>query len=188
MARQKRIDLGEFVYHVVNRSNGRVQIFDDDADYKDFEYLLSEIKETYNIEIFAYAIMPNHWHFLLRPQYDGTMSKALHWLCTSHATRHHARKRTVGNGHIYQGRYKSFKIQQDRHFLTVLKYIERNPVRAGLCKQVADWRWGSAYRRMRGTAQERNLLSRPPVDLPKDYHEWINIAESSEKLKRPEKR
>jgi putative transposase len=183
MARAPRIDLGDYVYHVINRSNGRVRIFHSDADYLDFEYLLNEIRETYDMRILAYAIMPNHWHLLLYPRNDGDLSRSLQWLGTTHARRHHTRAETIGGGHLYQGRYKSFLVQEDAHFLTVLKYIERNPSRAKLSKRPEDWRWGSAFRRINGTPKQRALLAETPVDLPKNYRFWINTPEPSEELK-----
>ena len=182
MSRAPRLDLGNYVYHVINRANGRAQIFHTDADYKDFEYLLSEVQEDYKMRILAYVIMPNHWHLLLYPTADGSLSKSLHWLQSSHAHRYHSRMQMIGNGHLYQGRYKSFLIEEDVHFLTVLKYIERNPVRAGLVGGAQDWRWSSAYRRIRGTEKERSLLAELPVDLPRDYRAWINTPEPSEAL------
>ncbi len=182
MARRPRIDLGDYVYHIINRANGRARIFHNPADYQDFEYLLSEIKETYEMRILAYVIMPNHWHLLLYPRKDGDLSQALRWLGTAHATRHHARKGTIGGGHVYQGRYKSFLVEEDHHLLTVLKYIERNPVRAKLVARPEKWKWGSAHRRLSGTTKEKKLLAELPVDLPRDYRAWINEVEPSEEL------
>ena len=182
MGRAARIDLGDYVYHVINRANARAQIFKSDAEYQDFEYLLSEIKGLFDMRILAYVIMPNHWHLLLYPTNDGDLSKALQWLSTSHVRRHHTRKGTIGGGHLYQGRYKSFLIQQDAHLLTVLKYIERNPVRAKLCGKAEAWKWSSAFRRINGTPKQRMLLAESPVDLPRNYRHWINSAEPSEEL------
>ena len=180
MARPHRIDLGDYVYHVINRSNGRARIFHNDADYRDFEYLLNEVKEDFEMRILAYILMPNHWHLLLYPREDGDLSKALQWLGTSHARRHHTRKDTIGSGHLYQGRYKSFLVEEDHHLLTVLKYIERNPVRAKLCSKPTAWKWGSAFRRLHGDPRQRALLAESPVDLPKNYSVWINQPEPSE--------
>jgi putative transposase len=126
--------------------------------------------------------MPNHWHLLLYPKNDGDLRHSLQWLGTSHARRHHARKGTVGEGHLYQGRYKSFLVENDHHLLTVLKYVERNPVRAKLVSRPELWKWGSAYRRL-GSDIQRSLLSESPVDLPPDYQDWINRPEPSEDLK-----
>src|SRR4051812_48760123 len=105
MGRGPRIDVGDVVYHVINRSNGRVPIFNTPAEYQDFEYLLNEMRETYDMRILAYTLMPNHWHLLLYPRYDGDLSTCMHWLTTSHVRRHHSRKGTIGEGHLYQGTY-----------------------------------------------------------------------------------
>lgn len=180
MPRLPRIDLGEYVYHVINRSNGRARFFHDETDYSDFEYLLNEVKETFEMRILAYVLMPNHWHLLLYPRADGDLSKSMQWLCTSHAHRHHARKETSGNGHVYQGRYKSFLVENDTHLLTVLKYIERNPVRAKLVRTPEQWKWSSAFRRIHGTKKQKLLLTESPVDLPRNYREWIHYPEPSE--------
>jgi len=182
MARPLRVDIAGQVYHVINRSNGRVKIFEEDWMYKDFEYLLGEVKEQFDMRILAYVIMPNHWHLLLYPQKDGDLSRALAWLGTAHTRRYHAQTKTIGGGHLYQGRYKSFLIQTDAHLLTVLKYIERNPVRAKLSRQVENWKWGSAHRRVRGSKKERALLAESPVPLPRNYRTWVNEPEPSEDL------
>ena len=134
------------------------------------------------MRILAYTIMPNHWHLLLHPHNDGDLSKAMQWLGTSHARRHHARKETIGGGHLYQGRYKSFLVEDDWHLLTIFKYIERNPVRAKLVERPEQWRWGSVYRRLNGTPSEKSLLAQSPVDLPRDYVGWVNDSEPSEEL------
>lgn len=182
MARKPRIDLGGYVYHVINRSNGRVKIFHSDQDYRDFEYLLSEMVETFGMRMLGYVLMPNHWHLILYPKKDKDLSKSLQWLGTTHAGRHHARKQTVGHGHLYQGRYKSFLIQADRHLLSVLRYVERNPVRAKLCNKVEDWKWGSAYRRVRSLKSQK-LLAELPINLPWDYRAWVATPEPAGELK-----
>jgi len=182
MGRAPRIDVGNCVYHVINRSNGRARIFHRREDYEDMEYLLNEIHETHSMRILAYTIMPNHWLLLLYPRNDGDLGKSLHWLTTSHVRRHHSRRGTIGHGHIYQGPYKSFLVQTDTHLLTVLKYIERNPVRAKLARTAQQWRWGSAHRRVLGSAKEKKLLATSPVPLPRNYSEWVNTPEPAEAL------
>jgi putative transposase len=132
------------------------------------------MREQFDMRILAYVLMPNHWHLLLHPQDDGDLSRSLAWLGTTHTRRYHAQTETIGGGHLYQGRYKSFLVQNDTHLLTVLKYIERNPVRAKLKRRVEEWRWGSAYRRITGTSKEKKLLAELPVDLPRNYRHWVN--------------
>jgi len=183
MPRQSRVDIGNEVYHLINRANGRARIFNTDLDFKDFEYLLDEMRKTYKVGILAYVIMPNHWHLLIQTKEDKTLGKAVQWLLTAHVRRHHTRYQTIGDGHIYQGRYKSFLIKNDKHLLTVLKYIERNPVRAKLSSYPELWKWGSAHRRTAGTLKQQEILENSPVPLPQDYKIWIRTAEPSELLK-----
>ena len=182
MPRAPRIDVGEYIYHVINRANGRVRIFHTESDYRLFEELLMEAREQFEMRILAYVIMPNHWHLLLYPLHDGDIGRFMHWLTTTHATRHHARQKSVGGGHVYQGRYKSFLVDTDRYVLTVLKYIERNPVRARLVTTPESWKWGSAFRRINGTKASRALLAPSPVPLPHKYRQWINDTEHTEEL------
>ena len=140
------------------------------------------MKELFAIGILAYVIMPNHWHMLLNPKNDGDLSRAMQWLGTTHTRRVHAQTKTIGAGHLYQGRYKSFLVQGDKYFLTVLKYIERNPVRAKLVKAAEQWKWGSTYRRSISHSKESKLITPSPVPLPRNYIKWINEAEQSESL------
>ena len=182
MARGQRVDIGGLVYHVINRANGRLTIFESAEQYRDFEYLLNEAREQYGMRILAYIIMPNHWHLLLYPQKDGDLSRCMQWLGNAHTRRFHTQTKTIGTGHLYQGRYKSFLVQDDKHLLTVLRYIERNPVRAQLSQYAEDWQWSSAYRRINGTSKERELLGETPTPLPQDYREWLNQPDNEETL------
>ena len=183
MPRVARVDVGGNAYHVINRAVMRFEIFSAEEDYRLFEDLLETSAEETGMRILAYTLMPNHWHLLLHPVEDGDLGLFMHQLTNSHTRRVHSRTGTIGNGPVYQGRYKSFLIQDDTHLLTVLKYIERNPIRANLSSRAEEWRWGSAWRRIHGTAQQKKLLAPPPVPLPTNYVSWINTGEPSEELK-----
>jgi len=82
------------------------------------------------MRVLAYCLMPNHFHLALWPQADGDLSRWMQWVLTAHVRRYH--RHYGSSGHVWQGRFKAFPIQADGHLLTVLRYIERNPVRAGL--------------------------------------------------------
>src|SRR5579864_6452537 len=86
--------------------------------------------------------MTNHFHLALGPRQNGDLSASMGWLLTAHVRRYH--RHYHSSGHVWQGRFRAFPIQEDDHLLTVLRYIERNPVRAGLVEQAQDWRWSSA--------------------------------------------
>lgn len=78
MPRTARIDIGDHIYHVLNRANARVQIFDTDKDFDKFEHILVEATEKYSKKLLAYCLMPNHWHLVLHPRYDGDMGQFLY--------------------------------------------------------------------------------------------------------------
>ena len=118
--------------------------------------------------------MPNHWHLVLYPKEDGDLSKFMNWLTLTHTQRWHARMGTVGQGHLYQGRYKSFICQEDGHFLTLVRYVERNAKKANLIKKAEDWQWSSAWRREQGMVKQKLILSPWPVARPRDYLEILN--------------
>jgi len=174
MPRIKRINVGGYVYHVLNRANARVQIFDNKKDYILFENILEEAIKKFDIKILAYCIMPNHWHLVLYPENEGDLSMFMGWVTNTHTRRWHTEKGTVGQGHLYQGRYKSFICQDDNHFLTLVKYVEQNALKAKIVKKAEDWRWSSVWRRENGTIKQKELLSAWPVSKPKDYLFWVN--------------
>jgi putative transposase len=182
MPRQPRIDLGNEIYHVINRANGRLTIFHSAKDYRAFEELLKEAKEWFNMRILGYVIMPNHWHLILHPRNDGDVARFMHWLSTTHTRRYHVETKTVGRGHLYQGRYKSFVVEDGNYLLTLVKYVERNPVRAKLSNYCEAWQWGSAWRRVNGTPKQKLLLDPSPEPFPRGYRQWINATEEEDSL------
>ena len=140
MPRPPRADEAGALYHALNRGNARATIFHKDDDYAAFERILAEGLGRYEVRLLGYELMPTHWHLVLRPDVDGEMSRFLRWVTATHTMRYHAHYHTSGAGHLYQGRFKSFPIQDDDHFLTVCRYVERNGLRAGLEKRSEAWR------------------------------------------------
>ena len=183
MPRINRVDIADIPYHVINRANARMQIFDNYKDYKLFESILEEAKEKFDMRIFSYCIMPNHWHLALCPKKNGDLSKFMSWVTNTHTRRWHVIKETIGQGHLYQGRYKSFFVQEDEHLLQLFKYIERNPLRAKLIEKAQDWKWSSIWRREYGDNKQKDLLDEWPIDMPKDYIHLINIKENEKEKK-----
>ena len=118
--------------------------------------------------------MGNHWHMVLRPRQDGDLAEFMRWLTVTHTQRWRAHSHSEGEGHLYQGRYKSFPVQTDRHFLLVCRYVERNALRAQLVPRVQDWRWSSLWRRTHGSVEQRQRLSPWPVRQPADWLELVN--------------
>jgi putative transposase len=182
MARQPRIDLSGQVYHVINRASGRVPIFRNKKDYQLFESVLEEAQKRENMRVLAYCIMPNHFHLALYPEKDGDVQRFMGWLTKTHTQRWHVAHQTVGYGHLYQGRYKSFIVNTDEYYVTLMKYIEQNPLRAKLVAKSEDWEWGSLFRRHRGTVEQRKLLYPWLVDVPRKYNIEVNQLLKKETL------
>jgi len=174
MPRRPGGGVGGIVYHVLNRAVAGTTLFSHDRDYQAFEEVMKQAHDWEPLRLLDYCLMPNHWHMVLWPEMDGQLSEFMRWLTVTHAKRWRVHRRTVGAGHLYQGPFKSFPVQTDEYFLTVCRYVERNPVRAGLVARAEQWRWGSLWRRMCGHAEDKALLSAWPVDAWPEWCKWVN--------------
>jgi putative transposase len=182
MPRQARVAPGGIVYHALNRAVARLPLFQKDGDYEAFERVIAEAVEKHPIRILGYCLMPNHWHFLLWPDADGQLTDFLRWLTHTHTMRWHTHYHTAGTGHLYQGRFKSFPVESDEHYLTVLRYVERNALRANLVERAEDWRWGSLWRRQHESATPRFALSDGPLPLPSRWISRVNAPQSEREV------
>jgi len=183
MPRRPRVATGGLAYHVLNRRVGRLQLFEKPGDYAAFEQILQDAYDRTRIRILAYCLMPNHWHLLLWPRQDGELSEVLRWLTVTHTQRWHAHRQTAGTGPVYQGRFKSFPVQTDEHFLTVARYVERNALRAKLVARAEEWRWSSLWRLSQGNTKLMTFLSEWPVEKPRQWLTWVNAPETVAELK-----
>ena len=173
MGRPLRAAAGGIVYHMLNRANARLPIFQKDGDYEAFERILKEaLEHVPGMRLLTYCLMPNHWHLVVWPRADAELSDFGHWLTLTHTQRWHAHYRNVGAGHLYQGRFKSFPVQADEHFITLCRYVERNAVRANQVARAEAWRWGGLWRRQ--TESAADLLSAWPVEPPRNWLTWVN--------------
>ena len=176
MARLNRVDVGGEIYHVLNRANGRVKIFSSVKEFEHFEQLLLEGVELTGMRILAYCIMPNHWHLVLHTKNDGDLSAFMRWITTTHVRQRRVITKSVGSGHLYQGTYKSFLVESDKHLVDLIRYVEQNPLRAKLVKKAEEWQWSSLFRRRRGLPQDKKLLASLPTKLPSNYLESVNTV------------
>lgn len=179
MGRPHRAAVGGYVYHVLNRANARLPIFQSDGDYEAFEQVLAQAVERTQTRLLAYCVMPNHWHLVVWPREDGELSQLVGWLTLTHTQRWHAQRRSAGSGHLYQGRFKSFPIAADEHFLAVARYVERNPRRAKLVRRAEDWRFSSLHRWLYGSADQRRLLAAWPLARRPGWVEHVNRAQTA---------
>ena len=180
MPRTARGIVGGYCYHLLNRSNERKQIFHDDSDYASFVELIANAQDQFPVEVLATCLMPNHVHFLLLPKAGRDLARWAHWVFTSHVRRHH--RKYSSEGRIWQGRFKASVIQQDRHLLTVLRYVERNALSANLVARAETWRWGSLNWRVRSNPPV--CLSESPAPLPSNWVQYVNEPQSLEELAR----
>jgi len=136
-----RLDRGWF--HVLNRGNHRQWLFHQPEDYAQFLQLLSDSIPKFSVTLWGYCLMGNHWHLVVEVEGMTHLSRWMHWVCNRHVRLVHRDNQSLGGGHIYQGRYKSFPIQDEGYLHNVLRYVEANPLRAKLVSRAEDWLWSS---------------------------------------------
>jgi REP-associated tyrosine transposase len=180
MPRRSRFSTAGYVFHVLNRAVARQRLFQSDGDYDAFVRVLDEARRKVPMRLLAFAVMPNHWHLVLWPEEDDALSEFMRWLTVSHAQRWHAAHGTAGTGSLYQGRFKSFPVQEDEHFLTVCRYVERNPLRANLVSRAELWKWSSLWTWNRAAATVP--LAKWPVPRPADWVEQVNAPQTEAEL------
>jgi putative transposase len=163
---------------VISRGNNRGRVFHEPEDYLRFVRLMIKASKRTSVDLFAACLMPNHFHLVLRPSEPRDLACWIHWLLTTHAIGHHRSHKTTGR--LWEGRFKAFAIQLDGHFLTVLRYVERNALRAGLVARAEDWPWGSlAWRTGRFCGP---LLAPAPVAIPSGWVDYVNRPQTVEEL------
>lgn len=164
-------------YHVINRGNNRSTVFRSPADYASFVGLIERAQRRIRLSLLAVCLMPNHFHVVAGQRLPDDIARWTHWLLTTFSIRLHG---LYGSrGRIWEGRFKAFPIEHDEHLLTVMRYVERNALRAGLVSRAEAWPWGSlAWRK----GERSGLLSEPPLHLPRDWPDWVNCAQSAAEL------
>lgn len=178
----RRIQAGSsgVVFHVLNRAVRGTRLFETPADYEAFGRILSEAIGRTNLRLLAYCLMPNHWHLIVWPTDDLQISKFMHWLTLTHATRWTACHAIRGTGAVYQSRYKAIPVETETHFLTVCRYVERNALRAGLVTRAEQWQWSSLWQR--GNSCYAVPLHEWPVLRTGDWVERVNEPQTGREL------
>ncbi|MDQ3266935.1 MAG: transposase [Myxococcota bacterium] len=174
MPRIPRAATGSNILHIINRGNARATVFHSDSDYAGCINLLSKALDRFELELYAFTLMPNHFHLVVHPQTPTQLSEFMQWWLTAQVRRHHSLRQT--SGHVWQGRFKSFPIQQDEHLLTVLRYVLLNPVRAGLVREAQAWRWSSL--------RFPRFTTRWPVRYAGSLESWLADPLAAEELDR----
>ena len=183
MPRTKRHCPAGEVFHVLNRGVARLHFCEQPEDFDAFMRVVEETWEVVPLPIFAMVLMSNHWHFVVRPDNDTQVSEFFRRLTVTHTMRWHAHYQTSGTGHLYQGRFKSFPVQTDEHLLTVMRYVERNPVRANLATEAEAWHWSTAFlRRQRGKKRPPWLALPEEPKLPRQWRAWVNKPQTEAEI------
>jgi len=128
-------------YHIIHRGNNKQAVFFDDEDYSYFLELLEEGKEKYPIKIYSYILMTNHLHAMMEPKERESLPYFMRYVCAKYAqyiNRHYNR-----SGTLWEGRYRSGMVGNERYFLAVQRYIEMNPLRAGMVRDLEEYPWSS---------------------------------------------
>ena len=160
------------IHHAYNRGNRQQVIFHKPGDYKAFIRVLVEAKERFDTKLLAFCVMNNHWHLVVQAGECDSISAYLHWVTSTHVHRYQAHYEIVGSGHVYQARFKNRPCKSERHLFSLIRYVEANPVEAGLVHGAETWRYSSLSLRVHG--DPNGLLTPCPIALPSNWVEYIN--------------
>lgn len=175
------------ILHIVNRGNDKRIIFPEPVDYAAFLVLLREARERFDVELYAYCLMPNHCHLVARTSGLKAISAYMHFIQREHACDLRRCWRSRGHGHVFQRRYWSKVVEGDGYLMTVMKYVEANPFRAGLIDTSQIWEWSSLWDRCTG---ERDILHRSPLWLPDGWRTIVAVplqVQDLDRIRKPER-
>jgi len=164
----------------MNRGVRRLTLFQHDGDYLAWLRAFSEAQKRVPVDIFAYCVMPNHFHMVLRPFRDGDLAEFMKLGAGTHSKRWHEARGSRGTGAVYQGRYRAFAVATDKYFLNVCRYVEANPRRASLVGRAEDWGWSSLAIRRKNFNLLR--LAEWPILQPAGWVNWVNDPHSQAEL------
>lgn len=174
MPRIRRAIPPHSVLHVVNRGNDRRALFRGPDNYDDFLHLVERTLRQVPLRVLAYALMPNHWHFVVWPAHAKELSQFMHRVTAAHAARVRYETGTIGLGHVYQNRFRAFAIEQDERYVQTVRYVEANPLRARLVDRAEKWKWSSLSERL---TSPRLVVDGPiPLPPPASWCELVNIS------------
>lgn len=182
MPRRLRHTLQGTVFHVLNRGARRATLFHNECDYLAFLDVVREGLPRFNVKVIAYCLMPNHWHFVIQCERVAELSRMMHWVTGTHAQRWNVFHGTRGTGSVYQGRFSALPVETERYFIRLCRYVERNPLRAGLVAKAEDWKWSSL------SPPRRNCSPFPlqpwPIPRPLNWSEIVNRPDTGDELKK----
>ncbi|HWR67687.1 MAG TPA: transposase [Desulfomonilia bacterium] len=170
MARIARVVVPGVPHHIIQRGNRRLKTFFCEADYRVYRSLISTFCRQHGVEIWAYCLMPNHVHLIAVPGSEDSIRKAF-----GEAHRRYTRHVNIvksWNGHLWQGRFASYPMGDD-YLITAARYVEKNPVQAGLSKRAVDYPWSSAMAHYKGVDDEL-VRVKPMLDMVGDWKRFLD--------------
>ena len=178
----RRIMMGTagLIFHVINRGVRRLKLFDHAGDYRAWLQAFAEAQERVPVDVFAYCLMPNHFHLVVRPKEDGHLAEFMRLGTVTHSMRWHQYRATGGTGAVYQGRYKSFPVQSNEYFYNVCRYVEANALRGTLVSRAEEWPWSSLWTRGKNCNTLR--LCEWPILQPPDWLDLVNQSAARDDL------
>ncbi len=178
MPRAARELLKNGIYHVLNRGNNKQIVFHKEVDFHVFMSLLIKSKNKFPVLIFGYCLMPNHYHIIMQASEPVNVRRYVHWAMTCFAEYSHLEYKTTG--HIWQGRYKSILVDNDQYMLTLLRYIEGNPIWMDLVSSAGDWPWSSIKNHCQN--MYNGFVDPPPFGIPRDWLRLVNTPLTGKEL------
>ena len=169
MARLPRVVIPGLPHHVTQRGNGRQRTFFEEADYALYLHLLAQAAERAETQIWSYCLMPNHVHIILMPSDERGLARTFGELHRRYTGYINARRRTTG--HLWQGRFGSVAMDEP-HFVTALRYVALNPVRARLVERAEDWAWSSTSALIAG-ADDHVVTVAPALERVGDFAAFL---------------
>ncbi len=184
MARQARLVVPGYPHHVIQRGNNRASIFADDGDRHQYLSVLSDVAQRHQVNIHAYVLMGNHVHLLVTPPTDEALSRMMQDLGRRYVGWfNHKHQRT---GTLWEGRFRAHLIEADGWLLRCLRYIELNPIRAGLVSNLREWPWSSLAHHL-GRCSDPLVTDHPafwqlgntPFEREAAYARWLEEGVSA---------
>ena len=162
MPRVARVLLNNACYHIINRGNQKQKVFLEESDFEKFLEILKHYKKKYNFRLYAYCLMPNHFHLIIDVRKTGDLAKIMQGLTQAYSIWFNNKYNNVGR--LWQGRFKSMVIDKDKYLLDCLEYIELNPVRANIVSSPTSYSWSSWQERVLGK-NEFKFLDLPEIKI-----------------------
>jgi len=174
MPRMARLVVPGYPHHIIQRGNRRQQTFFCESDYRAYIDFLAEFKNTASVDIWAYCLMPNHVHLVLLPHENDSLARLLRKTHSRYARR--INEENGWRGHLWQERFHSF-VMDERHLLAAVRYVELNPVRAGLCEHADNWPWSSVHAHLHRGA-DKLMADTPMCDLVNNWRDYLAEGDS----------